>query len=177
MQYQQMIEESKSKMLRGDQTARMPMGRHFAFLAFQSLQIDQEHGLLLSQDYLLALKIQGTGWKDLRAFRAKADLILKQFPHDERPSETTLRRWAYGCLKTQPLMARSIDIYDEAKNSSRKRTFKYLWERLNRVISRKEMEENQQSVANAINRAIAPGITPGAAGEIEIGRASCRERV
>ncbi len=159
LKFQDLIEERKAAMLSSKGRVKLPTGRQFAKIAIDELEIDKEYGYLLGQDYLLELKIAGTGWKDLNMFKTKADLVLKQLPARERPSETTLRRWLVKNLQQQPLLARTMELYDESRAKSSKRTFHWLWDRLDRVVRRKRQEDNQANVSNAFANSAAPGIT------------------
>ena len=122
LKVQDLIEERKAAMLSSKGRVKLPTGRQFAKIAIDELETDKEYGYLLGQDYLLELKIAGTGWKDLNLFKTKADLVLKQLPTVERPSETTLRRWLVKNLQQQPLLTKTMELYDESRANSSKRT-------------------------------------------------------
>ena len=127
MKFQDLIEERKAAMPSnsGDNT-KLPTGRQFAKLAIDELEIDKEFGYLVGQDYLLELKIAGTGWKDLQMFQTKADLSLKLLPAVERPSESTLRRWLQADIVQEDLQlaveeARQNSAQNEARGKPSQR--------------------------------------------------------
>ena len=77
----------------------------------QKFRLDEERGMSLSQQHLLALKPQGVEIKDLEVFRDRVDFVLSSLETSEYPNEAILRSWLYECLKNVPTLALQIDKF------------------------------------------------------------------
>lgn len=75
----------------------------------KKFRLDEEHGMSLSQQHLLALKPQGVEIKDLEVFRDRVEFVLSSHETSEYPNEAILRSWLYECLKNVPKLALQID--------------------------------------------------------------------
>jgi hypothetical protein len=75
----------------------------------KKFRLDEEHGMSLSQQHLLALKPQGVEIKDLEVFRDRVEFVLSSLETSEYPNEEILRSWLYECLKNVPKLALQID--------------------------------------------------------------------
>ena len=77
----------------------------------KKFRLDEERGMSLSQQHLLALKPQGVEIKDLEVFRDRVDFVLSSLETSEYPNEAILRSWLYECLKNVPTLALQIDKF------------------------------------------------------------------
>lgn len=77
----------------------------------KKFRLDEERGMSLSQQHLLALKPQGVEIKDLEVFRYQVEFVLSSLETSEYPNEAILRSWLYECLKNVPKLALQIDKF------------------------------------------------------------------
>ena len=149
------------------ETARVtgipPKGRVMLWHIFREFDLHKESNALLSQQFLLDLRVKGNDVNALRMFKAKAELILTQLTEEERPKESTMKNWLFLNLEKHPLMARAIETWNDRPLTSSKRSYKWLWDKMNRAITNKMNDLNTASV----KAALAGGTVPGAAGAVK----------
>ena len=140
-------------------TDEPPVGRVMLFTILQEFSLDRDANSLITQSYLLKLRPKGQEVTHLETFRQEIDLILSQLPEEDHPSQGTLKTFLFEALEAQPLMASAIRKWKEAKPSSRRRSFEWLYEKMQVEIRYARESRNRAALNKAFDGRTIPGMT------------------
>ena len=88
--------------------------------------------------------------KSLEDFRQKMLYIMGALEQSEMPQESALPSMLYGNVKHHPLMALAIDKFRSARETSSKRTAKWLMQKIDETIELDQQDENTTFVEKAL---------------------------
>ena len=111
---------------------------------FQKFKLDKDRGAAAHP--LMALKMDGTTVKSLVDFKSK----LGSLEQNDMPSDSALRSLLFEDLKGHPKMALSIDKFLEAKTRSSKRTWLWLYQKMEEAIETNQLDEHTGHVEKAL---------------------------
>eukprot|EP00438_Fugacium_kawagutii_P007496 Skav230013 [mRNA] locus=scaffold1958:420290:428629:+ [translate_table: standard] len=140
----QTVQESYQK--RG----RQPSGRLLLWTVFQKFKLDKDRGASLSQHHLLALKLEGISIMSLIDFKSKFDYIAGSLEQVDMPSDQALRSLLFENLKSHPKLTLAIDKFREARVGSSKRTWDWLYQKMEEAIEIDQLDENTGHVEKAL---------------------------
>ena len=129
---------------------KQPSGRHLLWHVFQKFKLDKDRGAALSQHHLLALKLEGSTIKSIVDFKSKFDYCAGSLEQVDMPSDSALRSLLFENLKSHPKMALAIDKFREAKSGSSKRTWTWLYQKMEEAIEIDQLDENTGHVEKAL---------------------------
>eukprot|EP00438_Fugacium_kawagutii_P005604 Skav201433 [mRNA] locus=scaffold201:334612:346103:- [translate_table: standard] len=129
---------------------RQPSGRLLLWTVFQKFKLDKDRGASLSQHHLLALKLEGTSIKSLIDFKSKFDYIAGSLEQADMPSDQALRSLLFENLKSHPKLTLAIDKFREARVGSSKRTWNWLYQKMEEAIEIDQLDENTGHVEKAL---------------------------
>ena len=129
---------------------KQPLGRALLWTVLQKYKLDKDRGAALSQHHLLALRIEGTNIKSLVEFKSKFDYCVGSLEQTDMPADSALRSLLFENLKGHPKLALSIDKFREAKSGSSKRTWKWLYQKMEEAIEIEQLDENTGHVEKAL---------------------------
>ena len=129
---------------------KQPLGRALLWTVLQKYKLDKDRGAALSQHHLLALRIEGTNIKSLVEFKSKFDYCVGSLEQTDMPADSALRSLLFEHLKSHPKLALSIDKFREAKSGSSKRTWKWLYQKMEEAIEIEQLDENTGHVEKAL---------------------------
>jgi hypothetical protein len=87
---------------------------------------------------------------DLIEFRDKVLYVLNQMPLTDRPPDRLLGKWLFERLKPARCLERWIERIRDCRENSKRRTFQFLWDRLEIAIKESRHEANAKSVSAAL---------------------------
>lgn len=129
---------------------KQPLGRALLWTVLQKYKLHKDRGAPLSQHHLLALRIEGTNIKSLVEFKSKFDYCVGPLEQTDMPADSALRSLLFENLKSHPKLALSIDKFREAKSGSSKRTWKWLYQKMEEAIEIEQLDENTGHVEKAL---------------------------
>jgi len=129
---------------------KQPSGRHLLWHVFQKFKLDKDRGAALSQHHLLALKLEGSTIKSIVDFKSEFDYCAGSLEKVDMPSDSALRSLLFENLKSHPKMALAIDKFREAKSGSSKRTWTWLYQKMEEAIEIDQLDENTGHVEKAL---------------------------
>ena len=132
-----------------------PRGRLLLWMVFQH-RLEKDRGAALAQHHLLSLTVAGNDVKGLEDFKQKFKYVWEALDANERPTDNCVRSLLSEQLKTHAKIALRIDKYRNSSSSSSKRTWKWLYQKMQDVIEISNLDGNTA----AIDRALASKTLP-----------------
>jgi len=108
--------------------------------------LDRQRGAALTQMHLLKITLDGYKVKDLETFVNKVDRCLNALRRRDRPRESTMFEFLLDRLKNVTRLHRVIEKIKDSGTRSHRRTFKYLYRKLNESIRDSREDENTSAV-------------------------------
>ena len=130
----QTVQESHQKK------GKQPSGRLLLWTIFQKFKLDKDRGSAMSQHRLLALKIEGATIKSLVEFKSKFDYIAGSLEQVDMPADSALRSLLFENLKGHRKLALAIDKFREARSGSSKRTWNWLYQKMEEAIEIEQLD-------------------------------------
>ena len=128
-----------------------PKGRVLLHTVIKRFKLQKDRGMTLTQQHLLSLKLGGHAPKDLENFRDRVEYVLGALEEDETPSQSALRSFLYEQLKKVPLLQLQIDKFRSASASSHRKSFTWLFRKLNEAIDEAQHDINQASITASLS--------------------------
>ena len=127
-----------------------PRGRLLLWMVFQRYRLEKDRGAALTQHHLLSLTVAGNDVKGLEDFKQKFNYVWEALDANERPTDNGVRSLLFEQLKNHPKMALHIDKYRNSSSSSSKRTWKWLYQKMQEVIEISHLDENTAAIDRAL---------------------------
>ena len=127
-----------------------PHGRLLLWMVFQRYRLEKDRGAALTQHHLLSLTVAGNDVKGLEDFKQKFNYVWEALDANERPTDNGVRSLLFEQLKNHPKMALHIDKYRNSSSSSSKRTWKWLYPKMQDVIEISHLDENTAAIDRAL---------------------------
>ena len=124
-------------------------GRYMLALVCREFDIDRDRGSMIGEIQLLAIPCEQDSMGALIAFRDRVNYVLTQIPLVDRPQDRLMGKWLYERLKPANCLKRWVEKIKDSKESSKCRTFDFLWNKLEIAIKESRRETNAKSVTAA----------------------------
>jgi hypothetical protein len=133
-----------------DKEGRNVTGRQLLKVVYDYYKTDEYSGVLYDVADLMEVKVKGDnpGWKQLQDFRDTWDETLAGM--EREPAEDILEALFKQKIKTCNCISHDLSIYDRAEKGSPMKTYKYLYEAVEKFLSRKISEANRADVQRTI---------------------------
>jgi hypothetical protein len=82
---------------------------------------------------------------------------MAQLSEEDMPKESTLKQWLFNNLEKHPIMARTIEKWNDRSINSKKRTYTWLWNKMGEQIIIRTNEVNTAQVKAAFSGGNVPG--------------------
>ena len=131
---------------REDKEGRNVTGRQLLKVVYDFYKTDEFVGIVYDISDLTQIKIKGDnpGWRQLQAFRDTWDETLAGM--DKEPGNDILEALFKQQVRHCPALAHDIGIYDRAEKGTTERSYKFLYEAVQRLLSRKQSEVNRSDI-------------------------------
>jgi hypothetical protein len=163
--FQTMVEESRKT------SGSMPSGRQMLRRVFSEYDLERQRGGMIGQAQLLNLKMPAAPTiESLETFRDKVIFVRSAIEDEDLPKESTLECWLFENIKNHPKMASTVEKYHSAFLGSHRRSYQWLFSRLEGIITIHKHDVNARVTDAALARATlvpsakvpgAPAPTPG----------------
>ena len=110
-------------------------------------RLDAARGNVLNQMHLMQIPLNGYKLGEVRHFVEKVRMCLASIPVNEIQDRKLLQQWLFERVKNWNAIAYDIQRIRKSKETSRKRTWEYLWGIVNDYISRAHEDENYTNLA------------------------------
>ena len=121
-------------------------GRVILHMIASEYHLDRQRGAALTQMHLLKITLDGYKVKDLQAFVQNIDKCLNALRRRDRPNKSTMFEFLFDRVKNVQRLHRVIEKIKDSGPRSHRRTFKYLYRKLNESIRDSREEENNTAV-------------------------------
>ena len=138
-----------------------PRGRLLLWMVFQRYRLEKDRGAAFTQHHLLSLTVGGNDIKGLEDFKQKFNYVWEALDSNERPTDNGVRSLLSEQLKNHPKMALHIDRYRNSSSTSSKRTWQWLYQKMQEVIEISHLDENTASIDRALTSRAANQQVPG----------------
>jgi hypothetical protein len=149
-----MVEEARKH------SQTMPKGRVMLRRIFAEFDLERQRGGMVSHQQLLNVRLGGNALSDLETLRDRILFIRAAMEDDDLPKQATLESFIYQQLKHHPKMGTAIEKYESSKLDSHRRSYEWLWKKMNDIITRHKVDHN----VTVFDKALASGKTTRAAG-------------
>ena len=133
-----------------DKDGRNVTGRQLLKVVYDYYKTDEYSGVLYDVADLMEVKVKGDnpGWKQLQDFRDTWDETLAGM--EKEPATDILEALFKQKVRVCSCIAHDISIYDRAEKGSAEKSYQYLYEAVEKFLSRKISEVNRADVQRTI---------------------------
>ena len=129
-----------------DKDGRNVTGRQLLKLVYDYYRTDEYTGIVYDVSDLMAIKMKSDNpnWKQLASFRDAWDETLAGM--EKEPGEDVLEAVFKQQVRHCHCLSQDIGIYDRAPKGDPSRTYKFLYESVERFLARKQSELNRSDI-------------------------------
>ncbi|MED5344083.1 MAG: hypothetical protein VX560_10175, partial [SAR324 cluster bacterium] len=131
-------------------SGRSPKGRVYLAMIAQRFRLDRSRGKTISLLHLYSIQLHSFKLADIQDFLNRVRYVLGNLHPDEILDRRLMYDWLWEKFKNWHGISNEARKIRKARDGSRKRTWKYLWNSINRYLDFYHEDSNQVALSNAI---------------------------